>query len=103
MLAGLEWGAQALGRFVGARQHRNSVAQGVVLAGNELGGQPLAHTETYTVFVPCCVSTVLCKTLSEAESPGLEGLDAFFFFDKFWLWTKFIKKPTRRGKTPDLR
>ena len=31
------------------------------------------------------------------------ALDLFFFFDKFWLWTKFIKKPTRRGKTPDLR
>ena len=63
---------------------------------------------------PNCVSSVFCKTLSEAELPGLEGrcvrarhsessvaplivltglewgapargLDLFFFFDKFWL------------------
>ena len=66
------------------------------------------------MVVPCCVGIVCCKTLSEAEPPGLEGccvrarhirnsvaqlvvlagiewgaqalgLDLFFFFDKFWL------------------
>ena len=33
--------------------------------------------------VPYCVSTVPDVTLFEAEPRGLEGLDAFFFFDKF--------------------
>ena len=37
------------------------------------------------LFVPFCVSTVPNETLSEAEHSGLEGLDLFFFFDKFWL------------------
>ena len=73
------------GRCVRARHLGNRVAPGVVLTGKGKGGQPLAHTETYTVFVPYCVSTVLGKTLSEAELRGLEGLDLFFFFDKFWL------------------
>ena len=35
------------------------------------------------LLFPFCVSTVFCKTLSEPEPPWLEGLDSFFFFDKF--------------------
>ena len=49
------------------------MAQLVVLAGKGRGAQALAQTETYTIFVPYCVSTVPGATLAEAALRGLEG------------------------------
>ncbi len=70
------------GRCVRARQYRNSVAQLVVLAGIEWGAQALGLCKNIlNNLFPNCVSTVPDATLFEAELPGLEGLDLFFFFD----------------------
>ena len=45
----------------------------VALAGIERGGAARLLREYPQQVVPYCVSTVFCKTLSEAELPGLEG------------------------------
>ena len=57
--------------------------QFIVLAGKGKGGAARLLREHSQRVVPFCVSTVPDATLSEAELPGLEGLDLFFFFDKF--------------------
>ena len=58
----------------------------IVLTGLERGAPALGLCKNiHNKLFPNGVSIVFCKTLSEAEPPGLEGLDLFFFFDKFWL------------------
>ena len=60
------------------------MAQPVVLTAIERAPRLALDENIHNNLFPYDVSAVFSENLSEAE-PRLEGLDLFFFFDKFWL------------------
>ena len=85
-----------------ARYCENNVLSVAVLTDIGRGIQPLVP-DMYTFLFPYWANAVFAEILPDAKPQGQEGLDSFFFFDKFCLCIIFIKNPFRRGKRPDLR